>query len=93
VLGRKGVPSTAEADTHKPISPSVNRNGDASLASPSGGWLASFNVFANTEMRKSEMRKSTTDRMNDDQSWMIGVLEPILLLLLIAVIAALLQLL
>jgi hypothetical protein len=39
------------------------------------------------------MRKSMTDRMNDEPSWMMGVLEPILLLLLIAIIAALVQLL
>ena len=39
------------------------------------------------------MRKSTTDRMNHDNSWVMGVLEPILLLLFIAVIAALLRLL
>jgi hypothetical protein len=39
------------------------------------------------------MRKSMTDRMNDDPSWVMGVLEPILLLLLIAVVAALANLL
>ena len=35
-----------------------------------------------------EMRRPMTDRINDD-SWAMGVLEPILLLLAIAVIAAL----
>jgi len=39
------------------------------------------------------MRKSMTHRMNDDPSWVMGVLEPIILFLLIAIIAALLQLL
>jgi hypothetical protein len=34
-----------------------------------------------------------TDRMNHDNAWVLGVLEPILLLLFIAVIAALLRLL
>jgi hypothetical protein len=34
-----------------------------------------------------------TDRINDDKSWVMGVLEPILLLLLIAVIGAFLELL
>jgi hypothetical protein len=34
-----------------------------------------------------------TDRMNHDNAWAMGVLEPILLLLFIAVIAALLRLL
>jgi len=39
------------------------------------------------------MRNSMTDRINDDKSWVMGVLEPILLLLLIAVIGAFLELL
>jgi len=39
------------------------------------------------------MRKSTTGRMNHDNSWAMGVLEPILLLLLIAVTGSLLGLL
>jgi hypothetical protein len=34
-----------------------------------------------------------TDRINLDKSWVMGVLEPILLLLLIAVIGAFLELL
>jgi hypothetical protein len=34
-----------------------------------------------------------TDRINHDKSWVMGVLEPILLLLFIAVIAGLLRLL
>jgi hypothetical protein len=34
-----------------------------------------------------------TDRINNDESWVMGVLEPILLLLLIAVIGAFLELL
>jgi len=34
------------------------------------------------------MRKSMTDRTNHDESWVMGVLEPILLLLLISVIGA-----
>jgi hypothetical protein len=34
-----------------------------------------------------------TDRMNDDDSWVMGVLEPILLLLLIAIVAVLVNLL
>ncbi len=38
------------------------------------------------------MRKTLTHRIDDD-SWVMGVLEPILLLLFIAVIAALLRLL
>jgi hypothetical protein len=32
-----------------------------------------------------------TDRINHDKSWVMGVLEPILLLLLIAVIGAFLE--
>jgi len=39
------------------------------------------------------MRKPMTDRMNDDDSWVMGVLEPILLLLLIAIVAVLVNLL
>ena len=39
------------------------------------------------------MRNSMTERINDDESWVIGVLEPTLLLLLIAVIGAFLELL
>jgi hypothetical protein len=39
------------------------------------------------------MRKSTTDRINHDELWVMGVMEPILLLLLIAVIGAFLELL
>ena len=38
------------------------------------------------------MRKTLTHRIDDD-SWVMGVLEPILLLLLVAVIATLLRLL
>ena len=38
------------------------------------------------------MRRRTTNRMNNDP-WIVGVLEPILLLLFIAVIRALLRLL
>jgi len=34
------------------------------------------------------MLKSTTDRINHDKSWVLGVFEPILLLLLISVIGA-----
>jgi hypothetical protein len=34
-----------------------------------------------------------TDRIDDDDSWVMGVLEPILLLLLIALVAALANLL
>jgi len=46
------------------------------------------------EIGRSEMRRLMTDRMSkgsgiDDESWAMGVLEPILLLLAIAVIAAL----
>ena len=41
--------------------------------------------------REPEMRKLLTHRIDDD-SWVMGVLEPILLLLFIAVIAALLRL-
>ena len=43
--------------------------------------------------RKPEMRQSVTHRMDDDQVLAMGVLEPILVLLLIAVIATLLELL
>jgi hypothetical protein len=43
--------------------------------------------------RESEMRKNYWTHRIDDDSWMMGVLEPILLLLFIAVIAALLRLL
>ena len=39
------------------------------------------------------MRKTMTHRIDDYDSWVMGVLEPILLLLFIAVIAALLRLL
>ena len=39
------------------------------------------------------MRKKLLTHRIDDDSWVIGVLEPILLLLFIAVIAALLRLL
>ena len=38
------------------------------------------------------MRKSVTHRMDDDQVLAMGVLEPIVVLLLIAVIATLLEL-
>jgi hypothetical protein len=39
------------------------------------------------------MERSMTERMYHDKAWVMGVLEPILLLLFIAVIAALLRLL
>ena len=37
--------------------------------------------------RESEMRKSTTDRMNDDEAVLIGALEPDLVLVVMADIA------
>ena len=51
-------------------------------ASPWGGWL----VLTRSK-RKREMRKSTTDRMNDYYAVVMGVLEPILVLSVMAVIA------
>ena len=57
-----------------------------------GGWPAVFDVLHETRNREGpEMRRPMTDRINDD-SWAMGVLEPILLLLAIAIIAALLGL-
>jgi hypothetical protein len=41
---------------------------------------------------KPEMRKSTTDRMNDYDAVVMGVLEPILVLSVMAVIAFLVRL-
>ena len=56
------------------------------------GWPAIFDVLHETRNRKGpEMRRPMTDRINDD-SWAMGVLEPILLLLAIELIAALLGL-
>jgi hypothetical protein len=52
-------------------------------ASPWGGWL---------KQRKREMRKSTTDRMNDYDVVVMGVLEPILVLSVMAVITFLVRL-
>ena len=46
-----------------------------------------------TDLGRSEMWRPMTDRMNPDKAWVMGVLEPILLLLVIAAIAALLGLL
>ena len=43
--------------------------------------------------RESEMRKSTTDRMNDDEAVLIGALEPVLVLVVMADIAFLARLL
>jgi hypothetical protein len=62
----------------------------ADLSGGEAGW-SSFDVFANAEMRKP-MRRPMTDRIDDD-SWVMGVMEPILLLLLIALVAALANLL
>ena len=42
-------------------------------------------VGTHQKQRKREMRKSTTDRMNDYDAVVMGVLEPTLLLLFIAV--------
>ena len=56
-------------------------------ASPWGGWL----VLTRSK-RKREMRKSTTDRMNDYDAVVMGVLEPILVLSVMAVIASLVRL-
>jgi hypothetical protein len=46
-----------------------------------------------TEVGRSEMWRPMTDRMNHDKAWVMGVLEPILLLLFIATIGVLLDLL
>jgi len=43
--------------------------------------------------RPLQCRKSMADKMNHKNAWVMGVLEPILLLLLIAVIGGLLELL
>ena len=51
-----------------------------------GGWLVS------QQQRKRKMRKSTTDRMNDYDAVVMGVLEPILVLSVMAVTAFLVRL-
>ena len=55
-------------------------------ASPWGGWLVL------TRSNKREMRKSTTVRMNDYDTVVMGVFEPILVLSVMAVIAFLVRL-
>jgi hypothetical protein len=55
------------------------------------GWT-SFDAFTQRTGRKSEMRKLMTDRMNDE-AWVMGIMEPILLILLIAIIGAIVKLL
>ena len=42
---------------------------------------------------RQPMTDRMTDRMNHDRAWVMGILEPILLLLLIAMIGLLLKLL
>ena len=59
---------------------------------PAGLSLGRPALVLTAKIGKSEMRKTLTYRIDDD-SWVMGVLEPILLLLFIAVIAALLRLL
>jgi hypothetical protein len=48
--------------------------------------------WSSLEVRKPEMRKSTTYRMNDYDAVVMGVLEPIVVLSVMAVIAFLLRL-
>ncbi len=55
-----------------------------------GGRLVVLSNPHTANIGKSEMRKLLAHRIEDD-SWVMGVLEPILLLLFIAVIAALLR--
>jgi hypothetical protein len=65
------------------------------MCQPVSHWGGRPVVLSNphtAKIGKSEMRKTLTHRI-DDHSWVMGVLEPILLLLFIAVIAALLRLL
>jgi hypothetical protein len=58
-----------------------------------GGRLVVLSNPHTAKIGKSEMRKKLLTHRIDDDPWVMGVLEPILLLLFIAVIAALLRLL
>jgi hypothetical protein len=66
------------------------------MCQPVSHWGGRPVVLSNphtAKIGKSEMRKNYWTHRIDDDSWVMGVLEPILLLLFIAVIAALLRLL
>ena len=58
-----------------------------------GGRLVVLSNPHTAKIGKSEMRKEILTHRIDDDSWVMGVLEPILLLLFIAAIGALLELL
>ena len=58
-----------------------------------GGRLVVLSNPHTANIGKSEMRKKLLTHRIDDDPWVMGVLEPILLLLFIAVIGALLRLL
>jgi hypothetical protein len=88
----RGVGVPAEAEALRDPSRAVSRDKmPAGLSAGKVGWR-SFDVFTQRTGRKSEMRKPMTNRM-DDEAWVMGIMEPILLMLLIAIIAALVQLL
>lgn len=63
----------------------------AGLSGREAGW-SSFDVFAKYRDEETEMRRPMSKRINDD-SWVMGVLELIVLLLLIALVVALANLL
>lgn len=59
----------------------------ADLFGGEAGWT-SFDVLAKYSDEETEMRRPMSKRI-DDEFWAMGVLEPIVLLLVIALVAAL----
>ena len=88
----KGVPTTAEADNHRPTSRSISRYGCQPVFSTGEAGWSSFEFFEKCRGKEPEMRRPMSNKIDDD-SWVMGVLEPILFLLVIAIDAALVQLL
>ena len=88
-LVHKRLPTAAKSGANRPTSRSVSRDRDVpaglSLGRPAGRPEQSSHR-KDREIRNAE--NFWTHRIDDD-SWVMGVLEPILLLLFIAVIAAL----
>ena len=76
-----------ETDTVSNVSQAVSCDRQASRSlNPRRGRLAALRSW------RSEMRRRITNWINDDP-WMMGVFEPILLLLFIAMVGAFLRLL
>jgi hypothetical protein len=57
-----------------------------------GGRLVALRCLSKCRDEETEMRRPMSKRIDDD-SWVMGVLEPIFLLLVLAIIAVVVQLL